>query len=139
MEEMPDATADPTEREYPVNTMGVVAPIAGWLIPGGGHFIQRRYIRGLLLLISVVSMFFIGIWMQGKVYSKNTGDILEILSFLGDLGAGVLYFVAQSLGWGRGAIVNANANYGSVFIVVAGLLNIVSAVDAHQIAIGKKQ
>jgi hypothetical protein len=62
-----------------------------------------------------------------------------MLSFVGDLGSGALYFIAQSFGWGRGAIVNANANYGSVFIVVAGLLNIVSAVDAHQIAIGKKQ
>jgi hypothetical protein len=136
---MPEATAEPTEREYPINTMGIVAPIVGWVIPGGGHFIQRRFIRGALLLVSVVSMFFIGIWMQGKVYTANTGDILEILSFIGDLGAGALYFLAQTFGWGRGAIVNANANYGSVFIVVAGLLNIVSAVDAHQIAIGKKQ
>ncbi|HWK30501.1 MAG TPA: DUF6677 family protein, partial [Terriglobales bacterium] len=78
-------------------------------------------------------------WMQGKIYTANTGDILEILSFVGDLGAGVFYFLAHAFGWGRGAIVNANANYGTVFIVVAGLLNIVSAVDAHQIAIGKKQ
>ena len=136
---MPEATAEPTERDYPINTMGVVAPIVGWLIPGGGHFIQKRLIRGVLLLISVLSMFFIGIWMQGKIYTANTGDILEILSFVGDLGAGVFYFLAHAFGWGRGAIVNANANYGTVFIVVAGLLNIVSAVDAHQIAIGKKQ
>jgi hypothetical protein len=33
----------------------------------------------------------------------------------------------------------ASAAYGTTFITVAGLLNIVSAVDAHQIAIGKKQ
>jgi len=39
---MPEATAEPTERDYPINTMGIVAPIVGWLVPGGGHFIQKR-------------------------------------------------------------------------------------------------
>ena len=137
---MPDAIPDPQlERDYPITTMGIVAPIVGWIIPGGGHFIQRKFIRGGLLLISVVSMFVLGIWMEGKVYSPNTGDILEMLSFVGDLGAGLLFFLAKMFGWGRGAVVSASANYGTVFVVVAGLLNIVSAVDAHQIAIGKKQ
>jgi hypothetical protein len=119
--------------------MGIVAPIVGWLIPGGGHFIQRRYIRGGLILVSVVSMFMIGLWMEGMVYSPNTGDILDILGFIGDFGAGVLYFIAKAAGWGRGAIHMATADYGTKFIIVAGLLNIVSAVDAHQVAIGKKQ
>lgn len=119
--------------------MGVIAPIAGWIFPGAGHFIQRRFIRGALLMVSVLSMFFLGLWMQGKVYSPNTGDILEMLSFVGDAGAGGLYFLAKALGWGRGAIHQATADYGTKYIIVAGLLNIVSAVDAHQIAIGKKR
>ena len=132
------ASEVPIEREYPLTTMGIVAPIVGWIIPGGGHFIQGKFIRGGLLLISVVCMFVLGIWMEGKVYAPNTGDILEMLSFVGDLGAGLLFFLAKMFGWGRGAVVSASANYGTVFVVVAGLLNIVSAVDAHQIAIGKK-
>jgi hypothetical protein len=135
---MPQASAEQI-REYPITTMGIVAPIVGWLIPGGGHFIQRRYIRGGLILVSVVSMFMIGLWMEGMVYSPNTGDILDILGFIGDFGAGVLYFIAKAAGWGRGAIHMATADYGTKFIIVAGLLNIVSAVDAHQVAIGKKQ
>lgn len=134
------ATADSkTEvQSYPVNTMGVVAPILGWLLPGCGHFIQKRWIRGALLLVSVVAMFFIGLGMEGKIYGPNSGEILEMLAFLGDLGNGFLYFLARSLGWGQGAINLAIADYGTKFLVVAGLLNIISAVDAHQIAIGKK-
>lgn len=136
---MPETTLEnPTERHYPITTMGIVAPIVGWIIPGGGHFMQRKFIRGALLCVSVVCMFTLGIWMEGKVYSPNTGDILEMLSFVGDLGAGLLFLLAKMLGWGRGAVVSASANYGTVFVVVSGLLNIVSAVDAHQIAIGKK-
>jgi hypothetical protein len=121
------------------NSMAVIAPLAGWLLPGLGHFIQRRWIRGLLLMLSVFIMFFAGIGMQGKVYSFNTGDLLDILGFIGDIGSGLLYFVAKAMDWGGGNIQRAVADYGTKYIVVAGLLNIIAAVDAHQIAIGKKQ
>lgn len=123
----------------PLTTMGIAAPILGWLIPGGGHFLMKRWGRGTLLMFSIVSMFFIGIAGQGKVYSPNTGDILEMLGFVGDIGAGLLYFAAKSFDWGRGSVQFASAAYGTTFIIVAGLLNIISAVDAHHIAIGKKQ
>ena len=106
---------------------------------GPGTHIQGRYIRGILLLLAVFVMFFTGLGMQGKVYSFNTGDLLDILGFVGDIGAGALYFVARAMDWGIGNIHRAVADYGTKFIVVAGLLNVISAVDAYHIAIGKKQ
>ncbi len=121
------------------NSMAIIAPIAGWLFPGLGHFIQRRWIRGALLMAAVLVMFFAGLAMQGKVYSLNTGDLLDMLGFVGDLGAGALYFIARSMDWGIGNIHRAVADYGTKYIVVAGLLNVIAAVDAHHIAIGKKQ
>ena len=119
--------------------MAIIAPLAGWLIPGLGHFIQRRWIRGFLLMLAVFIMFFAGLGMQGKVYAFNTGDLLDILGFVGDIGTGLLYFIARAMDWGAGNIQRAVADYGTKFIVVAGLLNIISAVDAYHIAIGKKQ
>ena len=119
--------------------MAIIAPLAGWLLPGLGHLIQRRYIRGVLLMASVFIMFFVGLGMQGKVYSFNTGDLLDILGFVGDLGTGLLYFAARVMDWGIGNIHRAVADYGTKYIVVAGLLNIIAAVDAYHIAIGKKQ
>jgi hypothetical protein len=120
-------------------SMAIIAPLAGWLLPGLGHFIQRRWIRGLLLMLAVFIMFFAGLGMQGKVYGFNTGDLLDILGFVGDIGSGLLYFIARSMDWGAGNIQRAVADYGTKYIVVAGLLNIISAVDAYHIAIGKKQ
>jgi hypothetical protein len=120
------------------NTMTYMAPLAGWLIPGLGHIMQRRYIRGVLLMLAVFIMFFAGLGMQGKVYSFNTGDLLDILGFIGDLGAGALYFLARIMDWGIGNIHRAVADYGTKYIVVAGLLNVIAAVDAYHIAIGKK-
>ena len=119
--------------------MAIAALIAGWLIPGAGHLIQKRWGRGALLFLAITAMFLVGIGMEGHVYSPNTGDILEMLGFLGDLGAGALYLLARLAGWGTGAIQVATADYGKVYIIVSGLLNIVAAVDAHNIALGKKR
>ena len=128
-----------SEAAVPLTPMAAMAPAIGWLIPGAGHLMQKRWIRGLLLMASILCMFAIGVAMQGKVYKPNTGDLLDILGFVGDLGAGVIYFVARALDWGGTAITAANADYGTKFIVVAGLLNVMAAVDAYHIAIGKKQ
>ena len=123
----------------PFTSMAIIAPALGWLIPGAGHLIQRRWVRGLLLMVSVFAMFVLGVLMEGKVYGVNGGDLLDMLGFVGDLGAGGLYFVTRLMDWGKGAIQLASADYGTKFIIVAGLLNVMSAVDAYDIAIGKKE
>src|SRR5260370_26729068 len=84
-------------KEYPLNVMGIAAPLLGWLVPGAGHLIQKKWIRGLLLMISVFSMFFFGLLMQGKVYTPNTGDGLEMLGFVGDIGSGGRYICRRRL------------------------------------------
>ena len=122
-----------------VNSMAVVAPALGWLIPGLGHIIQKRWIRGLLLMISIVALFLLGLAMDGRIYKANGGDILDILGFIGDLGAGGLYILTLAQDWGRGAIAFATADYGTKFMIVAGLLNFIAVADAYHIAIGKKQ
>jgi hypothetical protein len=113
--------------------------IAGWLIPGAGHLMQRKWIRGGLLMVSIVSMFCIGLALKGKIYSPTTGDMLDILNFAGDLGNGLFYILARMFDLGQAPVQVATADYGTKFIVVAGLLNIISAVDAHSLATGRKR
>ena len=132
-------TAQAAAAAIPVTSMAILAPALGWLIPGAGHLIQKRWIRGLLLMVSIISMFALGIAMEGKVYKPNTGDLLDILGFVGDIGAGGLYILSQMLDWGHAAIAFAVADYGTKFIVVAGLLNVMAAVDAYHIARGRKK
>lgn len=113
--------------------------LAGWLVPGAGHFLLKKWIRGALIMVSIVSMFAIGIALKGKIYSPNTGDVLDILNFAGDLGNGLLYGLARTFDLGASSVQIAIADYGTKFIVVAGLLNIVAAVDAHSLATGRKR
>ena len=132
------ATEPPKTNVQPVTTMSVVAPAVAWLIPGAGHLIQKRWGRGVLLMVSIFAMFLLGLALQGRIYKPNGGDILDILGFVGDIGAGGLYIVSRAMDWGQGAIAHATADYGTKYLIVAGHLNFIAVADAYHIAIGKK-
>ena len=135
----PVKTKPAVSASQTAGTMAVIAPAVGWLIPGAGHMIQKRWIRGTLLLLSIGSLFVLGLLMRGHIYKANGGDILDILGFIGDLGAGAVYIISLAMNWGQGAIAMAIADYGTKFMIVAGLLNFIAVADAYHIAIGKKQ
>src|SRR5208283_765173 len=94
--------------------------IVGWLVPGGGHFLQGKWVRGTLLAVSIVAMFVLGLAMHGKIYT-SVNEPLEMLGMAGDLCSGVLYMVSRALGLGAEPTQTTVADYGRVFIVVAGL------------------
>jgi hypothetical protein len=131
------------DKTLPANEAGGMFPaivlFAGWLVPGAGHVILGKWVRGLLLAAAILTMFAIGVALQGKVYIPNTGEPLDMLGFVGDLGVGLPYLLARLFGWGQAPVLIAIADYGTKFIVVSGLLNIVAAVDAHSLATGRKR
>lgn len=138
MSTQPQAAATlPSKRARPAVSPTLVL-LAGWLVPGLGHLLLRRPVRALLLFVSIVAMFAIGVSLQGRVYTPNTGELLDMLNFVGDLGSGLLYALARIMDWGTAPLQLATADYGTKFIVVAGLLNIVAAVDAHSLSNGRK-
>jgi TM2 domain-containing membrane protein YozV len=111
--------------------------IAGWLVPGAGHFLLGKWGRGALLAICIIAMFVLGIAMDGKLYS-GAQDILALLGMVGDLGNGLMFFVSRAMGLGGDPVQFTTADYGTKFIVVAGLLNVIAAVDAHNLRTGRK-
>ena len=128
----------PQTLRNPNTGRAYAAFVAGMFLPGAGYMFRSRWIRGLLVFCSVVALFACGLAMGGKVYSPNAGDVLDILGFFGDIGATGLYMLAHLAGWGQAPAQIAVADYGTKFIVVAGLLNFIAAVDAHDIVLGKK-
>lgn len=112
--------------------------IAGWLVPGAGHFLLGKWIRGALLAISIIGMFALGIAMKGKIYS-SAHDVLNMLGLVGELGNGLLYLASRLLSWGADSVQITVADWGTRFIVVSGLLNVIAAVDAHNLRTGRKQ
>ena len=131
----PNKTADVGK---PSQTGSLYLPlIVGWLVPGAGHFLLRKWWRGALLLVSIVCMFGLGMAMGGKLYS-GAQDILDLLGMIGDLGNGLMFFICHFGGIGAEHVRITTADYGTKFIVVAGLLNVIAAVDAHNLRTGRK-
>lgn len=132
--------ASKAQTTAPASTRGFVysALLLGWLIPGAGHLLTRHWLRAFLLFMAITLMFSLGLAMQGKVYLPNTGDALDMLGFAGDLGTGLLYGVARIFSLGQTSVQLVTADYGTKFVVVAGLLNFIAAVDAHNLRIGRK-
>jgi hypothetical protein len=122
----------------PTTIAPTIILLAGWLVPGLGHLLLKKWVRASLIFVSILSMFLIGIALKGKVYSPNTAELLDMLNFAGSLGTGLLYVFARVFDLGQAAVQIAIADYGTKFIVVAGLLNIICAVDAHSLATGRK-
>jgi hypothetical protein len=102
----------------------------------------KRPGRGALVLVSVLSMFLLGLMMRGVMFQPQTGDILTTViyvgGFIGDLASGLLYLLTIWLGYAQPDVAGHVHDYGTKFLVAAGLLNILGMVDAYEIAIGKK-
>ncbi len=117
--------------------------IAAWLVPGAGHFLVARRGRGLIIFFTVVACFAVGLLMRGPIFQPGgSGDLLSRViqygGFVGDLATGLLYFISVWLGYGPPDRAGHTADYGSKFLVAAGLLNILAMVDAYEIASRQK-
>ncbi len=81
--------------------------------------------------------------MRGPMFQPGgNGDVLSKLiqfgGFLGDLASGLFYFLAVWLGYAAPDQAGHTPDYGSKFLVAAGLLNILAVVDAYEIATHEK-
>jgi hypothetical protein len=133
--------ASPQEGSKPTSTW-ILPVLAAWVVPGGGHFLQKKSGRGALILASVGLMFLFGMFMRGMMFTPEKGDILTTLinygGFICDIASGAFYFAAAMFGYAAPDMPGAVHDYGTKFLVTAGLLNILAMVDVYEIAIGKK-
>lgn len=119
----------------------------GWLVPGLGHLLQGKWWRALLLGGAVWSCFILGFLMGGHLFRVDGGDqgtstLLQVPPMIGNLGTGLLYIVCWQMGIGFSYESQQAAlptfEYGWTFLIIAGLLNYLSSLDAFDIAAGRK-
>jgi len=131
-----------SQESAPPISAWILPVLAAWIVPGGGHFLQKKTGRGILLLASIGLMFLFGMFMRGMMFSPEKGDILTTLinygGFFCDMASGVFYFAATMFGYAAPDLPGGVHDYGTKFLVTAGLLNILAMVDAYEIAAGKK-
>jgi hypothetical protein len=129
--------ADATTTRAPSISV-VLVGLAAWLVPGGGHLWLGRRVKGLVFLGALVTMFVMGLALQGRLFPFEFSQPLVGLAALADLGAGLPYFASWALDAGKGQVIAATYEYGNAFLIVAGLLNSLVVLDACDIAAGRK-
>ena len=133
-----------SEAKLPPAPIGQWLPavLLAWLLPGGGHMLLKKQGRAALIAVSITLMFLFGLFMRGSMFTPQSGDLLTILinygGFLGDLSSGILYLAATWLGYDQPDMAGHVYDYGTKFLVSAGLLNVLAMVDVYEIAVGKK-
>jgi hypothetical protein len=117
--------------------------LAAWAVPGLGHLLQRRFMRGLLLGGAVWGMFFAGLLLGGHLYKvtdQGLAALVQLLPMSANVGSGLLYVFCwlTNTGFAEDA-QRVTYEYGNTFLLVAGLLNYLAALDAFDIAAGRKE
>lgn len=115
-----------------------LASILGLLVPGLGHFYLGRRLRGVAFAVLVFAALGIGVALEGNLFRPIGGQPLTYLATLGSMGMGIPYFVLRFARDYTGSPTAAGYEYGTAFLLTAGLMNLLLVLDAWDIAVGKK-
>jgi hypothetical protein len=134
-------------RPYPLGRR-TLAVIAAWLIPGAGHLVLGRLGRALIFFVTIVGAFALGLALNGRLFWPTPSetpsyfhfDLITVLWFFAQIGAGLCYIVSYALGIGTHPMPEAATyEYGNTFMFLAGLLNYLVMHDAFDIGAGRKR
>jgi len=112
--------------------------IAGWLVPGLGHAMQRMWGRALVVFFTVGLLVVVGASMRGNLFTSNGSDAFDTLGYVADLGVGSFYFLARAVERTGADVSHAGGDYGTRFLATAGVLNLLAALHAYEAARGRK-
>jgi uncharacterized protein DUF6677 len=137
-----------------------VACVMAWLIPGGGHFYLGKRAKSLVFFVVVTVTFLFGLAMDGRVYLASPDQPLSYLATFANLGLGPMDLVGREASYDRilfrfpdemdraqyqeildrtrKRILAPTHEYGTTFILTAGLMNILLILDVFDTGIGRK-
>lgn len=139
---MQDARAQTLNRGQMDNP--VIVGIVAWIFPGAGHVAQGRFVRGAILGVVIWGMFIIALLSGGAHYPGfdfKDGALLYLLNIFARFGSGLGAVISLLMAAAPSPDVAklATFEYGGRFLEVAGLLNYLAAIDAVDIALGRKR
>jgi hypothetical protein len=112
--------------------------IAGWVVPGLGHALQKMWGRAAACFLTVGVLVLIGSGMRGNLFQSADSDAFGRLGYIADVGTGSFYWLAKSLEVKGPDVSRADGDYGTRFLAAAGVLNLLAALHAYEAARGRK-
>jgi hypothetical protein len=122
----------------PLKNRALGVAVAGWLLPGLGHALQRMWGRAAVVFVTVGLLVVAGSSMRGNLFTSNGNDAFDTLGYVADLGTGSFYFLARALERDGADVSHSGGDYGTRFLATAGVLNLLAALHAYEAARGRK-
>ena len=141
------------EAEHVEPTPGIawLMGLAAWFAPGLGHVLLHKWGRAALMGGAVWLCFLVGLAMGGHLFYVTMEGatsflqwpaLIQLPPMVADLGSGILYMACWVLDFGfrddPQQAARATYEYGTTFLLIAGLLNYLVMLDAFDIAAGRK-
>ncbi len=139
--------------------VGLACALA-WALPGAGHFFLGRRVKGLVFLCIILITFMTGLALQGRVYLANPEQPLSYLATFANVALGPLDIIGRQVSYDRviyffpretdralyqeildrtrARILAVTHEYGTTFVLTAGLMNILLILDVFDLGIGRK-
>lgn len=132
-----------------------LAAFLAWLVPGAGHYYQRRYLKSAIFFVSIVSTFIIGMCLAGGKCVYASWNSTEVRwQFVLQSGVGLPALPAALEGWRASKRLPPLTNFmnapsstadldqwnfdtasgfdmGTLYTMIAGLLNVLVIFDAY--------
>jgi hypothetical protein len=118
--------------------LGIVAAAAGWAVPGMGHLLMRRWSKGVVYFLCIGGLACAGLIMRGGVFGAGADDMFDRLGFFADLGTGGFYFLAHLIQTAGPDVAHATGDYGTRLFATAGMLNLLTVLEAYEIGSGRR-
>jgi hypothetical protein len=119
-----------------------IAGALGMLMPGAGHAYLGLRGRAAVYSGCTLAMFALGVFYGARLYFQvGFDDPLAIIRSAAQVAMGAPYLAGKIVGVAQDAalITRQTYEYGTTFTEVAGLLNILIALDAFDVAAGRKK
>jgi hypothetical protein len=136
-----------TQRERAAHGLPPDAPsraalaLVGWLVPGGGYLLLRRYrqFAGFLLVVSAATI--AGVLLGGgnrwpaSTELQGLDGVATLMARGGALAkamAGGPYVLVRLAGYSQSYLAGCLHEYGTALLTVAGLMNLLALADAWE-------
>jgi Family of unknown function (DUF6677) len=157
---VPETAPDPSSPQ-PAPVVSPMLPcVLAWVLPGLGHLSLGRKGRALAFFAVVLATFALGLFSGGTSSLADPQQPLSYLATFDNLALGPVELIARKLSLGslsyrlpidesderrkqllarlRERVRHPTYEYGSTYLLTAGLMNMLLILDAFDIATGRK-
>lgn len=123
-----------------MNKRSFVAMLLAYLVPGAGHFYLGYRHRAIAYFGIIATLFLLGLHLDAILYTIANANrqLINLAGAVASMGSGALYLFGRMFG-PLGDMKSLTYEYGRMFTLTAGLMNLLLVLDCYDIAVGRKQ